>query len=141
MMQEMAEQIDPTFKHLETVDQEIAIMEKMIQKKQGRKLQAAGGIAGQLHLNEGGRTGFKKGSMRERLQKDYKSYARLSDFLKTAPPNFWLFPEKYGMTRDDAMTYLKERFMYGDLDADRKDNASGGRVSYTKGGLAHVLGV
>jgi len=110
-------------------------------KGTSRTKQAAGGIAGQLHLNEGGRTGFKKGSMRERLQKDYKSYARLSDFLKTAPPNFWLFPEKYGMTRDDAMTYLKERFMYGDLDADRKDNASGGRVSYTKGGLAHVLGV
>ena len=61
------------------------------------------------------------------------------------------------------MTYLKERFMYGDLDKspspaevfkkspervkfkewwdNRKDNASGGRVSYTKGGLAHVLGV
>ena len=43
MMQELGEQIDPTFKHLEDVDQDIAIMEKIIQKKQGRKLQASGG--------------------------------------------------------------------------------------------------
>ena len=75
-------------------------------------MESAGGL-GEM-LGEGGRAGFKKGSMRERLQKDYKSYARLSDYLKSAPPNFWLFPEKYGMTRDDAMTYLKERFMYGE---------------------------
>ena len=54
--------------------------------------------------------------MRDRLQKDYKSYARLSDYLKSAPPKFWLSPEKYGVERDDIMTALKERFMYGDLD-------------------------
>jgi len=124
-------------------------------------MESAGGL-GEM-LGEGGRAGFKKGSTRRRLQKDYESYAKFSDYLKSAPPNFWLFPEKYGIIRDDAMTYLKERFMYGDLDktpspletfkkspelvkfkkwwAEREDNASGGRVSLTKGGLAHVLGV
>ena len=51
--------------------------------------------------------------MRKAGAKDYKSYAKFSDLLKTAPPNFWLSPEKYGIIRDDAMTYLKERFMYG----------------------------
>jgi len=36
--------------------------------------------------------------------------------MRTAPPKWWLFPEKYGKNRDDAMTFFKERFMYGDLD-------------------------
>jgi len=81
---------------------------------------------------EGGRMGLKKGSMRDRLQKDYKSYARLSDYLKSAPPKFWLSPEKYGVERDDIMTALKERFMYGDLDK----KAEGGimRMGFKKGG-------
>jgi len=81
---------------------------------------------------DGGRLGLKKGSMRDRLHKDYKSYARLSDYLKSAPPKFWLSPEKYGIERDDIMTYLKERFMYGDLDK----KAEGGimRTAFAKGG-------
>ena len=104
---------------------------------------------------EGGRAGFKKGSTRRRLQKDYESYAKFSDYLKSAPPKFWLSPEKYGIIRDDAMTYLKERFMYGDLDkvsspaeifknspelvkfkkwwAEREDKASGGRIGMAEG--------
>ena len=60
---------------------------------------------------------FKKGSMRDRLQKDYESLTKGADLMRTAPPKWWLFPEKYGMTRDDAMTWFKERFMYGNLDA------------------------
>ena len=60
---------------------------------------------------------FKKGSMRDRLQKDYESLTKGADWMRTAPPKWWLFPEKYGMTRDDAMTWFKERFMYGNLDA------------------------
>jgi len=60
---------------------------------------------------------FNKGSMRKRLQKDYESLTKGADWMRTAPPKWWLFPEKYGMTRDDAMTWFKERFMYGNLDA------------------------
>ena len=72
-----------------------------------------GGIASLAH---GGRTGFKKGTKRDRLQKDYESLTSGADWMRTAPPKWWLFPEKYGMNRDDAMTFFKERFMYGDLD-------------------------
>ena len=56
------------------------------------------------------------GSPRDRLQKDYESLTSGSDWMRTAPPKWWLFPEKYGKNRDDAMTFFKERFMYGDLE-------------------------
>ena len=56
------------------------------------------------------------GSPRDRLQKDYESLTKGADWMRTAPPKWWLFPEKYGKNRDDAMTFFKERFMYGDLD-------------------------
>ena len=59
---------------------------------------------------------FKKGTYRDRLQKDYESLTTGADWMRTAPPKWWLFPEKYGKNRDDAMTFFKERFMYGDLD-------------------------
>jgi hypothetical protein len=81
---------------------------------------AEGGLAEILQapkMKHGGRIGFKDGTYRDRLQKDYESLTKGSDFFRTAPPKWWLFPEKYGMTRDDAMTFFKERFMYGDLDA------------------------
>jgi len=62
----------------------------------------------------GGRAGFKDGTYRDRLQKDYESYTSGADWMRTAPPKWWLSPEKYGMNRDDAMTFFKERFMYGE---------------------------
>ena len=38
--------------------------------------------------------------------------------MRTAPPNWWLFPEYDPLgSRDDTMTWFKERFMYVDLDA------------------------
>ena len=80
---------------------------------------AEGGLAEILQapkMKHGGRIGFKDGTYRDRLQKDYESLTSGADWMRTAPPKWWLFPEKYGMTRDDAMTFFKERFMYGDLD-------------------------
>jgi len=87
----------------------------------------AGGIAAlNAQLNQlpeyylpaahGGRIGFNEGTYRDRLQKDYESLTKGADWMRTAPPKWWLFPEKYGKNRDDAMTFFKERFMYGDLD-------------------------
>ena len=61
---------------------------------------------------------FKKGTYRKRLQKDYESLTKGADWMRTAPPKWWLFPEYDPLgSRDDAITWFKERFMYGDLDA------------------------
>ena len=66
---------------------------------------ASGGIA---------RVGFKKGTTRSRLQKDWKSYATLKDLLYGSPPVAWVSPDKWSSQRDDEITRLKERFMYGE---------------------------
>ena len=58
---------------------------------------------------------YKKVSTRERLQKDWKSYSKLTDLLYFAPP---VLQDKPGVTiadRDAEQTRLKERFMYGKL--------------------------
>ena len=96
------------------------------------------------------------GSLRDRLQKDYESLTKGADWMRTAPPKWWLFPE-YDPTghRDDTMTFFKERFMYGDLDPiptpwqaikqspdlvkfkqwleERKGKADGGRIGLATG--------
>ena len=93
------------------------IITKSFDKKIPTK-HAEGGVAGQLHMNKGGRIGLKEGSVRDRLQKDYESYTKGADWMRTVPPKWWLFPEYDPLgSRDDAMTWFKERFMYGDLDA------------------------
>jgi len=66
---------------------------------------ASGGIA---------RVGFKKGTTRSRLQKDWESYANLKDLLYGSPPVAWVSPDKWSPQRDDEITRLKERFMYGE---------------------------
>jgi len=56
---------------------------------------------------------YKEVSTRERLQKDWKSYSKLTDLLYVAPP---VLQDKPGVTtaiRDAEQTRLKERFMYG----------------------------
>jgi len=56
---------------------------------------------------------YKEVSTRERLQKDWKSYSKLTDLLYFAPP---VLQDKPGITtaiRDAEQTRLKERFMYG----------------------------
>ena len=78
--------------------------------KRWEKEYATGGVSNLF------RKKFEKGTYRKRLQKDYESLTKGADWMRTAPPKWWLFPEKYGMNRDDAMTFFKERFMYGDLD-------------------------
>jgi len=108
-------------------------------------------------FNQGGRIGLKEGSVRDRLQKDYESLTKGVDWMRTAPPKWWLFPEYDPIGhRDDTMTWFKERFMYGDLDAiptpleafkkspelvkfkkwlkERKEKANGGRVPMMYGG-------
>ena len=57
---------------------------------------------------------YKKVSTRERLQKDWKSYSKLSDYFRSAPPIIQINPGKINQIRDDSQTYMKERFMYGD---------------------------
>ena len=55
---------------------------------------------------------YQKVSTRERLQKDWKSYSKLTDLLYFAPP---VLQDKPGVTtaeRDAEQTRLKERFMY-----------------------------
>jgi len=82
----------------------------------------------------GGRIGLKKGSTRDRLQKDWKSYSKLMDLLYAAPPILQDKPGSYtgsGRVRDEEETRLKERFMYGDL-----DKAEGGRASFGLGSLS-----
>ncbi len=66
---------------------------------------ASGGLA---------RVGFKKGTTRSRLQKDWESYATLKDLLYGSPPVAWVSPDKWSSQRDDEITRLKERFMYGE---------------------------
>ena len=56
---------------------------------------------------------YKKVNTRERLQKDWKSYSKLTDLLYFVPP---VLQDKPGVTtaiRDAEQTRLKERFMYG----------------------------
>ena len=113
-----------------------------------------GGIASLAH---GGRIGFKKGTTRSRLQKDWKSYATLKDLLYGAPPLLQDKPDSYrgpvGAHRDAVQTAMKERFMYGEptieadfsiLDALKNDPSLtklkawwGNRKA--KGGLARIL--
>ena len=56
----------------------------------------------------------KKTTTRERLQKDWESYSKLSDYFKSAPPIIQINPDKINRIRDDSQTYMKERFMYGE---------------------------
>jgi len=59
---------------------------------------------------------YKNVSTRERLQKDWKSYSKLTDLLYFVPPVFQDKPGSYtgsGRLRDEEETRLKERFMYG----------------------------
>jgi hypothetical protein len=59
---------------------------------------------------------YQKVSTRERLQKDWKSYSKLTDLLYFAPPVLQDKPGSYtgsGRSRDEEETRLKERFMYG----------------------------
>jgi len=72
---------------------------------------------------KGGRIGLKKGSTRDRLQKDWKSYSKLIDLLYAAPPILQDKPGSYLPDRDAEQTRLKERFMYGD-----QGKAQGGMV-------------
>ena len=61
---------------------------------------------------------YQKVSTRERLQKDWKSYSKLTDLLYFVPPVFQDKPGSYtgsGRLRDEEETRLKERFMYGKL--------------------------
>ena len=59
---------------------------------------------------------YQKVSTRERLQKDWKSYSKLTDLLYFVPPVLQDKPGSYtgsGRLRDEEETRLKERFMYG----------------------------
>jgi len=51
---------------------------------------------------------------RDRLQKDWESYATLKDLLYAAPPFFQDKPDVYTEGRDAELTRLKELFMYGE---------------------------
>ena len=60
---------------------------------------------------------YKKVTARERLQKDWESYSKLSDYFRSAPPIIQDKPDSYagsGRSRDDMQTLMKERFMYGE---------------------------
>jgi len=102
-----------------------------------RTKQAAGGIAGQLHMNEGGRIGFHRGSLRHQKEHDYQSLEDKGNFMRylllsgdrakaygQSPeggtgPYSWpkIDPDKrmdYSQRQDALETYMKERFMYGE---------------------------
>ena len=88
----------------------------------GRKPQASGGIAGQLHLNQGGRIRYakgKEGNKHPTTGKGLHELVESTNYRPTAMEQI-LIDEYLGI----PATY-----------------ASGGRVSYTKGGLSHILGV
>jgi len=90
---------------------------------------ASGGIAGQLHLNQGGRIGFKDGMVGE---DDSPVIPIQTEFDKILQ----YYERIYGPTKK-ARTKAEASYTAGE----RPYKASGGRISYTKGGLAHILGV
>ena len=94
------------------LDKKINAWIKELFTKEKRNKHATGGVSNLF------RKKFKKGTYRDRLQKDYESLTKGADWMRTAPPAWWLFPEYDPLgSRDDTMTWFKERFMYGNLDA------------------------
>ena len=120
---------------------------------------ASGGIAGQLHLNQGGRIGYRFGEEVEPEQNNILENLTQEEVDKD--------PERYaqlliGLRKPDSVTgeHGSERAWYiqpdgshisvpwgwsytggGDDYFQLIDFKKGGRVSYTKGGLARILGV
>jgi hypothetical protein len=171
---------------------EIEIYINMLQKK-GRKLHAAGGIAGQLHLNRPGYKGGlkvyprlditeigKKGILGEDISERDITYGGTGIYqgpswfagaqgltgnvkVDVTAGGETLFKDT--MSKDDAINYIiglgeaeGDKFQiksdedfnnlsisftkkWGEGGKGRDEQAKGGRASYTKGGLAHVLGV
>jgi hypothetical protein len=95
-----------------------------------RKLNASGGLAGQLHLNQGGRIRYATGKEVKTEKEKWKEtlkFLKEMDILLDSP-----------FTEDDTAI---------DVDVeDVKYKKHGGRISFTKGGkvssgLSHILGV
>ena len=57
-----------------------ALQRKLQKAKEDKK--ASGGVAGQLHLNEGGRIGFHRGSLRHQKEHDYQAYEDEGNIMK-----------------------------------------------------------
>jgi len=113
-----------------------ALQRKLKEAKEDKK--AKGGIAGQLN-----RPGYFKGSFVKWLAKKsplqrYKDYLKyVKETAKKDPAK--IAPEMGALT---SGSILVNRALQRKLQKAKEDKkASGGRVSYTKGGLAHVLGV
>ena len=117
---------------------------------------ASGGIVGQLHLNDGGRVPMFLGGNPLKWGKAIKNYLRkkAADKKFMADLDKKLFDKKGNLNEgalekhfkdmtDDFQKQIDQRkkFLTATPPKGRKPNAEGGRVSYTKGGLAHVLGV
>jgi len=95
--------------------------------KGGKKMNQ-GGIAGQLHMNEGGRIGFHRGSLRHQKEHDYQAYEKEGNLMKylklsgdrakMSSPEHWI-NRLFNLSteepaREDFETMQKERFMYGE---------------------------
>ena len=91
---------------------------------------AQGGIAGQLHMNQGGRVGLSKGGGLLKLYNFLKSLGK----PKKKTPLGYQFPE----IDENFRKMLKEKMdkrQLKDFDiTDRKPNAMGGRIGLQKGG-------
>ena len=114
-----------------------------------RTKQASGGIAGELHLN---RPGYFKGKIVTGIKNYLRKKAEKKKFMADLDKK--LFDKKgnlkegavekhfQDMTEDfNRQIEIRKDFLKATPPKGRKLNAEGGRVSYTKGGLAHVLGV
>ena len=134
------------YKHLSNDEAEriVAETEDYIFQREGDDLFpddfASGGIAGQLHLN---RPGYFKGRLVKFLKENspYQAYKKYLKYVKeTAKKDpAKIAPEMGALT---SGSILVNRALQRKLQKAKEDKkASGGRVSYTKGGLAHVLGV
>jgi len=115
----------------------------------GKKGHAYGGIAGELHLN---RPGYFKGKIVTGIKNYLRKKAADKKFMADLDKK--LFDKKgnlkegavekhfQDMTDDfNRQIEIRKDFLKATPPKGRKPNAEGGRVSYTKGGLAHVLGV
>jgi len=132
LMKDLQDTVYPShLKKYKDIDKDILQMETIKKNliMKDRKLNAEGGIAGQLHMNEGGRIGFHRGSLRHQKQHDYEAYEKEGNLMKylklsgdrakMSSPEHWINrlvnPNmKVLQKRDDFETMMKERFMYGE---------------------------
>ena len=116
-------------KSLKDVEQKIEL--QMFDTKD-KTPHASGGVAGQLHLN---RPGYKSGLLAKLFKLKKKPTPKKTYLEELAEKRKKIMGDEAQKEKDFEMR-LQEI-----LAKHSTKHAEGGRVSYTKGGLAHVLGV